>query len=77
MRYKLGTFKEEEEDKIDYLGKIESKLTLTREETEKCFVKKFTDGKCILDYNGEHRKGIILSMGTKGTYVIGILREED
>jgi hypothetical protein len=37
---------------------------------------KYPDGKCVLEYKGERRDGVIMSMGTNGTYVIGILREE-
>jgi hypothetical protein len=76
MKYRIGTFKENETDKIDFLAKIESKITLTREETQKCLVAKHPDGKCVLEYNGERRDGVIMSMGTNGTYVIGVLREE-
>jgi hypothetical protein len=76
MKYRIGTFREKEIDKTDFLDKIESKLTLTREETQKCLVAKYPDGKCVLEYNGDRRGGVIMSMGTNGTYVIGVLREE-
>jgi hypothetical protein len=76
MKYRIGTFQEKETNKTDFLAKIESKLTLTREETEKYLRAKYPDGKCVLEYNGERREGVIMSMGTSGTYVIGILKEE-
>jgi hypothetical protein len=76
MKYRIGTYKENEPDKTDFLAKIESKITLTREETQKYLIGKYPDGKCILEYKGERRDGVIMSMGTSGTYVIGILREE-
>jgi hypothetical protein len=76
MKYRIGTFQEKETNKIDFLAKIESKLTLTREETQKYLIGKYPDGKCVLEYKGERRDGVIMAMGTNGTYVIGILREE-
>jgi hypothetical protein len=76
MRYTIGTFQGKETEKTDFFTKIESKLTLTREEIGKCLTDKYPDGKCVLEYGGKRRDGVIMSMGTNGTYVIGILREE-
>jgi hypothetical protein len=76
MRYTIGTFKNEETNNTDFLTKIESKLTFTRDETQKYITKKFPDGRCIFEYKGESREGVIMGMGTNGTYQIGLLREE-
>jgi hypothetical protein len=69
------TFEEKEPDRPFILDRIETKLHLTRKEVEEKLVYKSENGECEIKYNGEERKGIIMSVNTNGDYVIGIFKE--
>jgi hypothetical protein len=74
--YRIGTFKEKDVDKQpDVLGRIETKITLTRKEILENLLEKQSNMECMVRYNGKERNGIILSLGSSGNYVIGILKE--
>jgi hypothetical protein len=74
--YRIGTYKEAEVDKSpDYLSRIETKVSFTRKEVLENLLEKQSNMECVVRYNGKERNGIILSFGTSGNYVIGILKE--
>jgi hypothetical protein len=71
------TFEEKEDKNFDDLfERIETKIHLTGKEAEENLIAKEYNGKCILKYNGERRKGVIMSGGSNGSLTIGILKEE-
>jgi hypothetical protein len=74
--YKIGTYKEKDNDKQpDYLSRIETKVSLTREEINEKLLEKKSNMECVIRYDGKERNGIILSFSTSGNYVIGILKD--
>jgi hypothetical protein len=73
--YRIGTYKEKEDKQPDVLSRIETKISLSRKEVLENLLEKQSNMECIVKYNGKERSGIILSFGTNGNYVIGILKE--
>jgi uncharacterized protein with von Willebrand factor type A (vWA) domain len=79
MKYKPNGFfepKEIIEKRNNTLGNIETEVNFTRKEVEENLLAKEYNGECSIKYNGKERQGIILSLGTSGSMIIGILKEE-
>jgi hypothetical protein len=71
------TFEEKENKNLDDLfERIETKIHLTGKEAEENLLAKEYNGECIVKHNGESRKGVIMSGGSNGSCVIGILKEK-
>lgn len=62
--------------KPDILKNLDKEITLTSEQASKTLLNKKYNGTCELVYEGDIREGLILSLSSSGTLVIGLLKNE-
>ena len=69
----IGFFEEGADKKEDIFSRIETKISLSKQEFYEKILYKYENGEVDLLYEGEERKGIIMGCSTTGNSIIGIL----
>jgi hypothetical protein len=72
----IGFFEDKTPEKEDIYSRIETKITLSKQEYYKNILYKFDSGEIDLLYEGKERKGIIMGGSSSGLTIIGILKDE-
>jgi hypothetical protein len=72
----IGFYELEGEYKEDIFSRIETKITLNKQEYYNNILYKYDSGEIDLLYNGKERKGIIMGGSSSGNTIVGILRDE-
>jgi hypothetical protein len=72
----IGFYEEESKQKEDIFSRIETKITLNRQEYYKNILHKFDSGEIDLLHESKERKGIIMGGSSSGNVIIGILKNE-
>jgi hypothetical protein len=68
----IGFYEEERQQKEDIFSRIETKITINRQEYYKNIFHKFDSGEIDLLYEGKEKKGIIMGSSSSGNVIIGI-----
>jgi hypothetical protein len=72
----IGFYEEKTPEKEDIFSRIETKITLNRQEYYQNILYKFDSGEIDLLYEDKERKGIIMGGSTSGNTIVGILKEK-
>jgi hypothetical protein len=72
----IGFYEEKTPEKADIFSRIETKITLNKQEYYKNIIHKFDSGEIDLLFEGRERKGIIMGGSSSGNVIIGILKGE-
>jgi hypothetical protein len=71
----IGFFEEESKQKEDIFSRIETKITLNRQEYYQKILHKYDSGEVDFLYEGNERKGIIMGGSSSGLTIIGLLKK--
>lgn len=75
MRYYDAQQSSQNIHKLDIFKNVEREVSLDPEHAVKDMVYKEYNGSCEIMYEGERREGIILSMSSNGSLVVGLLKK--